>query len=84
MKQVELANKIAYVMKSDGSLYVVDLTDCKKPETMLFHTGLTKDQDIEGMGMDLDGTHLLIVTKQDPKQSVKRAVYALSNWIGRA
>ena len=75
---VELVGKKAYAIKSDGELFEINYKNAKKPKIKSQPTGLTKEQDIEGICYDEKNDQLLFITKQDPKvSSTKRVVYAL-------
>jgi uncharacterized protein YjiK len=74
---IEIYNKTAYAVKSDGELFVIDLMDCTNPKTKSHKTGLKKEQDIEGLCINTQTQSLVFVTKQDPKLSSQRIIYSM-------
>jgi uncharacterized protein YjiK len=75
---VEILDKTAYAMKSDGDLYIIHLENCNRPKTTVLTTNLGKERDIESLAFDPDSNQLIFITKEDPKQNITRTVYSLS------
>ncbi len=74
---IELVQKTAYAIKSDGDIYVVDLKDCNKPKTRQTKTNLGKEHDIESLSYDHAQQQLVFIAKENPKLTSPRGVYAV-------
>jgi uncharacterized protein YjiK len=74
---IEVANKIAYAIKSNGDLYTIDLADCLHPKVSMYPTKVPKERDVESLAIDEVRNLLIFVTKEDPKNNQKRTVFGL-------
>jgi len=76
---IEVINDTAYVLRSDGTLFILNIRD-KNPEVKKIKTALSKKNDTEGLGFDPSTNELLIACKGKPglpKGDLKgRAVYS--------
>jgi len=61
---VELVNNIAYVVKSNGTIYSYDLSG--KGNSDHYKTALNSTNDIEGLGYHAQNNALLLATKNNP------------------
>ena len=60
---IELVNSVYYAIKSNGELYKFDRNEGKTAESKKINTPLTRKNDVEGLGYDIEDNRLLIVTK---------------------
>ncbi len=60
---VEVVNQMAYVIKSNGTLYKFSIDDDDKPNVDIIETGFSKENDIEGLGYHPEMGKLLICCK---------------------
>ena len=69
----------AYVMRSDGTLFVVNNFQSKKPTVKEFDTPLYKKNNIEGLALDLTKDRLLLAAKdRNPYNDSYKAIYGYS------
>ena len=74
---VALDNTTAYVLRTDGTIIVIEdyLTEKKVSE---IQTGLTQEEDPEGLCFDEKNNRLLIAIKgDDPKEEGAKSIYAV-------
>lgn len=74
---IEILDKTAYAIKSDGDIYVIDLKDCNKPSTRQTKTRMGKERDIESLSYLHAQKQVVFITKEDPKQNSPRGVYGV-------
>ena len=69
----------AYVMRSDGTLFVVNNFQTKKPSVKEFDTPLYKKNNIEGLALDIKKDRLLLAAKdRNPDNDKYKAIYGYS------
>ena len=73
---VEKVDDCLYAIKSDGDLYEVSRWKGGKPKYKKYETGLSKSDDVEGLGYDKKRNALLVACKGDPDQPGIRPVFA--------
>lgn len=73
---VEKVNDHLYAIKSDGDLYKISHWKRKKPKYKKYRTGLSRTDDVEGLGYDPLRNALLIACKGDPDSAHIRPVFA--------
>ncbi|MBL7774397.1 MAG: SdiA-regulated domain-containing protein [Saprospiraceae bacterium] len=74
---VEMVGDCLYAIKSDGDLYRVKRwKGGRKPKSKKYETGLSKTEDVEGLGYDAAHNCLLVACKGDPDSAYIRPIYA--------
>lgn len=62
---VEIVNKRAFLVDSDGDIYSFDITEEREVKAEKMETPLSKSNDIEGLGYDPDRNRLMLLCKGD-------------------
>jgi uncharacterized protein YjiK len=73
---VELLGKCLYAIRSDGVLFEMMGWKDGRPKVWDYDTGLTKEDDVEGLGYDPERRALLLACKGDPESDAPRLIYA--------
>jgi len=81
-EDIALVDNTIFVLKSNGQLYRVDITDNKEADTDKVTTTLSEKNDTEGLAYDASNKSLLIACKNDPfinhEEDKGRAIYSYS------
>lgn len=78
-EDIAVVGSTAYVMRADGVLYEVAGYRSGKPTVRTYQTGLTAQQDIEGLCYDAKGNRLLLSVKEkDPNSADYKGIYAFN------
>ncbi|HET8885922.1 MAG TPA: SdiA-regulated domain-containing protein [Salinimicrobium sp.] len=81
---VEIVNKIAYILLSDGNLIKIDDFE-NNPKIQNISTGLAKNEDFEGLAFDSKNNRLLLAQKEENSKSPSiKAIYAFDLNVGKA
>ena len=74
---IEIINKQAWVLRSNGDLYKISGWNSKSPEVKHFQTFLSSTNDTEGLGFDSEKKRLLVACKGLPedKSLNSKAIY---------
>ncbi|MBK6930520.1 MAG: SdiA-regulated domain-containing protein [Saprospirales bacterium] len=73
---LEKVGKCLYAVKSDGDIFEVRNWNRAKPRVTKYKTGLSRTDDVEGLGYDRQRHALLVAAKGNPDSAGVRAVYA--------
>lgn len=73
---VEMVGPCLFAVKSNGDVYEIGRWKRRTPSVRTYETGLTKDDDVEGLGFDARRNALLIACKGNTDSSYARKVYA--------
>lgn len=72
---ISVRGTTAYVLESDGSLFIIE-DFLSKPQVREYETPLTRKQDVEGLAMDHNNNRLLLALKgKDPRSGTRKGVY---------
>lgn len=78
-EDIALVGSTAYVMRADGMLYEVANYRGGAPTVRSYSTGLTAQQDIEGLAYDSKGNRLLLSTKEKEQGNADfKSIYAFN------
>jgi uncharacterized protein YjiK len=73
---VELLGKCLYAVRSDGTLFEMMGWKGEHLKVWEYNTGLSKEDDVEGLGYDSGRQALLLACKGDPESDAPRFIYA--------
>ena len=76
---VAVAGNTAYVIRADGTLFEIASYRSSKPAVKQYRTGLTVDQDVEGLTYDAKNKLLLLAIKgEEPGSKDYKGIYAFN------
>ena len=76
---IAVAGTTAYVIRADGTLFEVPNYTGGKPAVKSYKTGLTVDQDVEGLAYDAKNNRLLLAIKgEEPGNEDYKGIYAFN------